>query len=672
MNPQEHKFELTINLNVLEHLGINLYSNAPSVLSEIVANSWDADASEVRIHWERESQRIVIQDDGIGMTPDEVNKRFLNVGYQRRDEQPGMTEKGRNPMGRKGIGKLSLFSIAKIVQVETAKGGDKSAFCMRLDEIRRKIQENDGEGESGTYEPEILSTDDIDFSHGTRITLEDLRWRQTILTPRALKKRVARRFSIIGEKYGFKVFINDEEVLPSDRDYYNKIQYIWTYGDGVWENIKDACPNVHVENREDRTSMVKNNNIEINGWLATVEKSGDLKDENKDNLNRIPIFVRGKMAQEDILSDFSERGVYASYLIGELRVDDLDQYNGPRTRRDEDAATSSRQRIAEHDSRYRELRDIIGNELKYIQSRWSELRIDSGAQKALEIPEVKDWINELNPTTRKKAQKWLGNINKIKIDEIDKKKQLIKHAVLAFEFYRANENLEKLDFISDDNLQATLEIFGELDILEVNLYGLIVRHRINIIRTLQEKIDKNDLEKAIQEYLFDHLWLLDSSLERPEADTLMETRMDKLFVGVDEDLNSEEKAGRLDIKYRKNTGKHVIIELKRPEVTINIGTVINRQIKKYYTGLRKLLENQNIYNEPIEIILMLGKYPIEWNDGIEKETAIKQLESINARIVFYDQLLTEAYKIYKDYLDKRRSVVDRLAKVMQAIDDYAP
>ena len=43
----EHKFTMSLSLNVLNHLGINLYSNVPAVLSEIVANSWDADAENV-------------------------------------------------------------------------------------------------------------------------------------------------------------------------------------------------------------------------------------------------------------------------------------------------------------------------------------------------------------------------------------------------------------------------------------------------------------------------------------------------------------------------------------------------------------------------------------------------------------------------------------------------
>ena len=41
-----NKFKLTLDYNVINHLGINLYSNIPAVISEAVANAWDADATE--------------------------------------------------------------------------------------------------------------------------------------------------------------------------------------------------------------------------------------------------------------------------------------------------------------------------------------------------------------------------------------------------------------------------------------------------------------------------------------------------------------------------------------------------------------------------------------------------------------------------------------------------
>lgn len=172
------KFQLTISLNSLEHLGINLYSNMAAVLSEIVANAYDADAERVSITWDSSRKKITITDDGLGMTEQEVNQRFLTVGYRRRSGQPGLTPKHkRQPMGRKGIGKLSLFSIADTVLVETVKDGEQSAFKMHLPDIREKI-ETDG-SDSTTYTPRNVTSDQIEFEHGTRITLTNLRRRQT-------------------------------------------------------------------------------------------------------------------------------------------------------------------------------------------------------------------------------------------------------------------------------------------------------------------------------------------------------------------------------------------------------------------------------------------------------------------------------------------------------------
>ena len=128
------KYQMTINLNVLNHLGINLYSNIPAVLSEVVANSWDADATNVDI--EIEPERIIITDDGHGMTLEDINDKYLKIGYERRDRQPVKTVKyDRDVMGRKGIGKLSLFSVAESVKVESLKDGSQNGFIMSTDEI---------------------------------------------------------------------------------------------------------------------------------------------------------------------------------------------------------------------------------------------------------------------------------------------------------------------------------------------------------------------------------------------------------------------------------------------------------------------------------------------------------------------------------------------------------
>lgn len=408
----------------------------------------------------------------------------------------------------------------------------------------------------------------------------------------------------------------------------------------------------------------------MTGWLGTVREVRYLKEENGDNLNRIAIFVRGKMAQEDILSDFSERGIYADYVIGELLVDALDTYDGPETLRDDDAATSSRQRIVEDDERYQQLRKVIGTELKHIQGEWSRLRGQEGADRALEIPAVREWIENLPPSVRSKAKKWLGKINRIRLDDLNEQKQLIKHAVLAFEFYRVTENIEALDTIDDEKLQAALEIFEQLDGLEASLYGQIVRQRVRVIQTLEEKVDENALEKAIQQYLFNHLWLLDPAWERTEGTEVMERPVTKLFVEIDGGLTVDERKGRLDIAYRKTAGKHVIIELKRPERVVTLPELIG-QVEKYVSGMSRLLTAQGTPHEPVEFVLLLGEPPREYANPGGQQRVDGALKPFGARIVFYEELLRNARQAYQDYL-KKRAFVDKLDEVIKAIEDYAP
>jgi hypothetical protein len=222
---------MKLSLNVLNHLGINLYSNVPAVLAETVANSWDADAEHAWITIGESDGCITITDDGHGMDEQDINDKFLTVGYRRRDEDEvsgSITAKWKRPvMGRKGIGKLSLFSIAREVRVFSIKGRQRSAFEMKLADIQAKIS-----GGEGTYEPPPIPKAQFpgDLKKGTRIVLRDLK-KGLNQAAAGLRVRLARRFSIIGAERRFQLFVNDEEVTVKDRGYFGRLQYLWHYGD---------------------------------------------------------------------------------------------------------------------------------------------------------------------------------------------------------------------------------------------------------------------------------------------------------------------------------------------------------------------------------------------------------------------------------------------------------
>ncbi|HDZ9240223.1 TPA: ATP-binding protein, partial [Vibrio cholerae] len=95
---------LKFDPNTIEHLGVSLYSKLPSVLSELISNSWDADAETVTIDFieNDDEKEIIYVDDGEGMTFDELNNKYLVIGRnRRRDTQRQVSAKGRPVIGKK-------------------------------------------------------------------------------------------------------------------------------------------------------------------------------------------------------------------------------------------------------------------------------------------------------------------------------------------------------------------------------------------------------------------------------------------------------------------------------------------------------------------------------------------------------------------------------------------
>ena len=498
--------EMRINLHALEHLGMKLYSTIPPVLSEVVANAWDADAERVDVCIDKEAGEISIQDDGTGMTRNEVIDRFLTVGFQRRAKTPETPKKKRSPMGRKGIGKLSSFSIARIVTVYTAQDGHRTAFRMDSEKMKEQMER----GENDVYKPEELKNIEKwpgDPKSGTRIVLSDLKHKATQWTKKGLRQRIARRFSVIGPERNFIVTVDGERIETKDRGYYEHVEYLWTCGDQkeTLSSFKNLAKNSEDRTREIAAEIARvkgGSDLSFSGWIGTVKAPGLLKAEDGENLNRLAVFMRGKLAQEDILTEFAQKELYAAYVVGEIHCDDLDRDD------DEDIATSSRQSLKHADPRFGTVRDIVRKELRYIAGRWSDLRRRDGAKTfAREVPVVKEWLDALKGDTKKKAERWIGRLNVIRFgdskkDDLFKKRELLKASILAFESYLRREQLDFLEKMDDYNIKTILDVFNDLDGLERSYYGQIVKLRLGAIKTLEEKLNDNEKEQAIRDCIF--------------------------------------------------------------------------------------------------------------------------------------------------------------------------
>lgn len=640
---------MKLDLNVLNHLGLNLYSNTAAVLSEVIANAWDADATEVKIICNEDS--ISITDNGNGMDLNDINNKYLCVGYQKRKNGEDLSFKlRRHVMGRKGIGKLSLLSIADTIKIyskkEVEKELNKEAFVLSRVKIESQITES-----NASYTPEEIEFEDFDNHEGTKIVISDFR-KSINRTPESLKRRLARRFSVIGDN--FEIIINGDKITIEDREFFNKVQFLWPIGDYDTKSIK-KFKNIDVQGQLPGVISDENNYV-ISGWIGAVEKPSDISGN-----NNISIITRGKLSQEDILRSYNEGGIYASYLIGEIHANFLDIDS------ESDISTSSRQNHIENDERYIALNTHIVLLLKRIQGKWTALRNEKATEKITsENIAVKEWYSTLRGDSKMQAKKLFSTIESLHFDgDIDKKRELLKSGILAFERLKISENLSALN--NGDAMLSVVsfgEIFCSIKDIEASLYWDIANERVRIIRELCKKCDDNVKEEILRNYIFDNLWLLNPSWERAtKGSERMEQGVMKEFKSITDKLTPEEEKGRLDIRYRNTAGKHIIIELKRYIPTYKVDVyALQRQVDKYTAALKKCLKAIGKEDEPIESICLVGEKVIANDMSIED--ANEKMESSKCRIILYDQIISDAYDSYSEYLESEKKV----GEIRQLID----
>lgn len=648
------EYTLDIDLNVLNHLGLNLYSNVPAVLSELIANAWDADAArvDVSVKGQGEDKQIVIRDDGCGMDYADLRDKFLVVGYERRKKSGDRTPRGRSVMGRKGIGKLSVLSIAMKVQVFTKKeNADPLAIELDVAEIQKAIETKQ------KYHPPIIPVPEaINLGRsGTTIVLSDLKKRVNASLDQYLRQRVARRFSVIGDD--FQVLVNGNEITLKDRNYFGKLEYALVYGD--FDTSKFEHDKKYIVPRE---AYVDEQKHAICGWIGLVKKSGALQDG--DNLNKISVLARGKVALEDILDSYREGGLYTKYIIGELEADFLDLTE------EDDIATSSRQDFIQSDPRFVQLRAFVERELKYLASERAKLKNEEGAKRASEIPALKEWYESLKGDTKTSAKKLFGRINQIATDD-EHRKTLYKHGVLAFEHLHHKEKLSELEQLEIDNLEVAVKLFSELDDIEASWYYQITEGRLDVIKKLSHHIGEDVLEKIIQEHIYTHLWLLDPSWDRATETPTLEQSVATSFDKISDKLTEDEKRGLLDIRYKKTSGKHVIIELKRGSVRTSSPRLME-QVDKYIQALDKQLSDAK-EDGAIEAVCLVGKKLTDWETPERQQTSEKSMEARNIRVITYQQLIRDAEVSYRQYLEKskKRGRIKKLLYKIETHDDPA-
>ena len=362
---ENDKFKFNISLSVLNHLGRNLYRSFITVLGEAISNSWDADAKNVWINIDRDKNILVVKDDGVGMTKDDFQDKFLKIGYSKRKKEGVKSLAGRPFIGGKGIGKLALLSCAKQITVIT-KTKDSVEYVggvinnAELDESIKKDSDSGyelSEINIANFQEQIK-----DHAQGTIIYFEDIN-DGIKNTYEYLTKIIALYFKFSLVDSNFKIFINDKPITDDClADLAKETQFVWNINE-YRDTFLNTIPNL----KEEMSVAFKK--VNIRGYIASVSKPRYLRIGDSEEKVGIDLFVNGRLRERDILKHIPTDRIAESYLYGQIHFDELDNSA------DIDRFTSNREGIIDSDPTFSNFLSVFKTDLllKIIED-WDDLR----------------------------------------------------------------------------------------------------------------------------------------------------------------------------------------------------------------------------------------------------------------------------------------------------------
>ncbi|MBD2459462.1 ATP-binding protein [Oscillatoria sp. FACHB-1407] len=598
---QSAKYTMTISRLTVDKLGVKLYDRVSAVIAELVSNSYDADATEVRIkapmgeflatknnnQLQDKGYTIEVWDNGIGMNPDQVNSFYLCVGADRRnDSERGDVSKkfGRKVMGRKGVGKLAPFGICERIEILTS-GGDltrgkdangktaKGYLTAHLILDRSQIlQETDS-----NYEPEVGSLDGIVRPEtGTLIKLTKF-YKREVPDISTLSRQLSQRFGISSQDW--KITLVDATKTEDSEDYSQDV--------GTFDIVK--MQDTEIRFGPGRHAYAPDGNIlsnleagfeldgefyPITGWAAYA------KDPYKDELMAgIRIYCRGKIAAQTTVfnrgASFSGEYSIRSYLVGELHADWLDEQEEDLIQTDRRDILWSHELGNAFEKWGLQLLRRIGNMSRNpVKKKTWELfqetsNIAERVDQAFPRPEQKQIREEALEFAQLIGQK----MREDEVSDPERTEEIVQLSLTFGPHVTLDRKLREAADAEGSPLAVITEILKVARIAELSSFGRIADDRVRVINKVETlKDDASTLEAAFQDLIEQAPWLIDpqwSPITQNQSFTTLKSEFQKYYKektgeGIQlKDFTEPDKRADFVLSNEENVIQ--IIEIKRPK-----------------------------------------------------------------------------------------------------------
>ncbi len=691
-------YSMRISRLTVDKLGVKLYDKVSAVIAELIANAYDADATEVSIYAPMgqflatraggnitdKGFEIRVIDNGIGMAPQQVQDFFLVVGSERRNDPNRGGEsphRSRKVMGRKGVGKLAPFGICNTIEIISAGGekingkdqGQHSGFRTSHVILEYEGIVALGEEPDERYKPVIGDKDQtLSETPGTRIILRDFNYRK-VPEINTLDSQLAQRFGIRSPDWEIQLIDNTIcESVPRK----------------VGEFNIDTMPNTRMDFRPDGT-VIGPDCEPVSGLQAGFEHDNDFyrltgwmaysKAPYKDELMAgVRIYCRGKIAAQTKI--FNQRAGFTgehnirSYLVGELHADWLDE--------DEDLIQTDRRDILWSDERtaafeawgQKIVRRIGTLSRDPMRKATLELFLETGSvDERIEDAFPNEDQREICERAKGVARSFGRTIRRAEAEDesvvgdlVDLSINLAPHITLDDMMKQAVENADK-------PLSVLGTFLRTARLAELSSFGRIAEDRLKVISRLGKLKDATNTDETdLQKLIGDAPWLVNpewAPVTENQSFTTLRREFETYYskkTGSSISLSDFRQTGkRPDFVLSSQEGTVQIIEIKKPHHRLT-NTEMDR-IVTYYQNMKSFLEDpaQNSlrnYFRDFHITVVCDELALTDTQlaAFEGYQETGKLTHIN-----WTAFLSKTEQVHQDFLEKSRQLSTTCFPVVQ-------
>lgn len=645
------RLKIRFHGRIIDHLGIQMYQSPVAAIAELVANAWDADSSEVRITLPDtldEDAVLRIEDDGHGMTFEECEERYLNVGYNRRiEDDSSETPGGRPLLGRKGIGKFAGFGIAERIKVSTVSGetGEKIVFELNLHDLRSESYVAEG-GEISVeeYQP---PNEDRRKEQGTSIILKRLTLARRPSSDQ-FRRSMSRRFLLLQWAEDFRVKVNGQPI-PEDEDL-ARVEFMFPRD--FTDSERDERQGLTLDGDWGVESLLSGQRVR---WRVFFFK--DTIDE--EELQGIAVFSKIKLAQRPFFFNLSGglSGQHGqAYMAGQVLADYVDQLT-------DDLIATERQRINWEHTEAIPLQEWGQSLVKRLLGIWRDRRGEARRRRienrlADFVPRLEQLVAHERRTVEK-ALKKLGGIETLSDSQFD---DLGGAILTAWEQGRLRGLIDDVANSRDLTTARLLEILVEADVLVALNVAEVIRTKLEAIRGLRRLVHAGELENAVRDYIAEKPYLLHPRWETFKREVSLGHILDEAAGEARLSSGGETiDRKRIDLALRSNE-QLLVVEFMRPGATADYDHL--SRVRRYIHIVRDKVEALTA----LEINYVTGLFVADHlADRPDVSREVKDLRKTDIFASDWQTLLEDSSRNWREFLaivGERAPGDQRLAKLV--------